>query len=114
MSPEEDSWLVIHMESPARDLVLDMGRGKQGRKEKYSELVTIFKTALRFLGREEIPIKFAREIIYNNSRDAKNAGVDVTLKFQAVDKDLKAKDVFVKRGRASTIAFRPYSQSVAK
>jgi hypothetical protein len=79
LSPGIDSWVVIEFDSPARDMVLDLGTHEC---ERASELVTVIWTLVKELTEKEIPVVFSNSIRYNNNRLPEKPGVDYTLTFQ--------------------------------
>jgi len=80
LSPNKDCVVIVHAQSPYRDLVVDMGLAAD---EKYSEFVTVIVDQIKKLKDITIPVNFNGSIKYNNSRTPKNAGVECTMTFQA-------------------------------
>ncbi|KNC51360.1 myosin-Id [Thecamonas trahens ATCC 50062] len=70
VSPAADTVVVIRMESPLRDFVVDVGLSGQ---EHVSELVTVLYESLDQSGKV-MPVKFEQALRFNNSRvaDPKN------------------------------------------
>jgi len=77
MSPHADSFIVIEMEGPHRDYVLDLGTNGA---ERVSELATILFKA-RYDQGKVIPVTFDETIKFNNSRTVKEPGQIVQLTF---------------------------------
>jgi len=75
LSTHKDTYVVIQMEPPYRDIVVNMGTNAEVG-EQFSELATV-------LAEEGKPVKFLPEITFNNSRGptVKNPGKDVKLTF---------------------------------
>jgi len=74
----QDTFMVIEMDPPYRDMVLDLGTNGC---ERYSELTAILYQRRKELGRV-IDVTFAKNIKYNNSRLRDNPGVDILLNFE--------------------------------
>merc|ERR1719253_150324 len=64
-SPGSDTFVVIKMADPIRDMVVDVG---VAQKERVSELVSTLVTAVRRLTGESIPVQFSEQIEFNNDR----------------------------------------------
>jgi len=79
LSPLSDTYVVIQMDPPYRDMVLDMGGGAH---EYYSELCTILYQHRKLLGRAP-SVEFKKAINFNNSRTKDDVGEDITLTFEA-------------------------------
>jgi len=75
LSTLPDTFIVIQMKSPHRDMVLDLGTTGQ---ERYSELTTILKQHVN----HEVPVHFGNSFKFNNSRTDSSEGVVYTLTFQ--------------------------------
>ena len=65
MSPGKDSWVVVKMKAPVRDLVLDLGIHGV---ERHSEFVTVLHARVKELLKQELKVTFEETIAYNNSR----------------------------------------------
>jgi len=77
-SPHNDTFMVIEMDPPHRDYVLDMGTNGQ---ERYSELaMVLYKASLE--QRRTLQASFSESINFNNSRGAKDPGQTIALKFE--------------------------------
>jgi len=77
MSSGPDTFVVIHMKEPARDMVLNMGLWNC---ERYSELVTVL-VEVAWEQHRDCPVLFKNIIHYNNSRKPGKKGDTVELKF---------------------------------
>eukprot|EP00030_Apusomonadida_sp_AF-17_P005954 a676848_41.p1 GENE.a676848_41~~a676848_41.p1 ORF type:complete len:1040 (+),score=538.78 a676848_41:39-3122(+) len=66
-SPERDTAVVVRMKAPERDIVLDVGRQ---REEHVSEFVTVLCTTFAALTGSMPPVRFERNLTFNNSREA--------------------------------------------
>jgi len=77
-SPLSDTFAVVEMEAPHRDYVLDLGTNGD---ERYSELAMVLHKAL-LEQRRSLPVTFSEAITFNNSRSAKDPGLNITLKFE--------------------------------
>jgi len=86
MSPGIDSFVVIEFESPARDMLLDLGTHEC---ERASELVTVIWTLVKELTEKEISVNYSGSIRYNNNRLPEKPGIDYTLTFQPNKEDPK-------------------------
>eukprot|EP01113_Clastostelium_recurvatum_P018679 TRINITY_DN2199_c0_g3_i1.p1 TRINITY_DN2199_c0_g3~~TRINITY_DN2199_c0_g3_i1.p1 ORF type:complete len:1027 (-),score=334.99 TRINITY_DN2199_c0_g3_i1:84-2738(-) len=76
LSPYRDTFMLIHLRPPLRDLLIDLGANGH---ESFSEMATIlYNTVFKLTGRQ-IPVNIVSQITYNNGRP-KNQ--DFTLTFQ--------------------------------
>ena len=101
MSPGKDSWVVVKMKAPVRDLVLDLGIHGV---ERHSEFVTVLHARVKELLKQELKVTFEETIAYNNSRKPKSAGVDMSLKFAKNPKPPKdGLCVFKAKGNEGTV-----------
>lgn len=75
MSPYDDSFVIIKMAAPYRDLVLDL---RVNGVEMASEFVTILHMRLKEMGKE-LKVEFLKKCTFNNSRKEGSAGKDQTL-----------------------------------
>jgi len=100
MSPFSDSWVIIKMQSPARDMILDLGVSGD---EHASELATLLYMAVKKSVTKEIPILFQETIVYDNGRTEKGPGKPVTLTFVHVnDAGKKGKVLGFAAGKGNT------------
>lgn len=77
LSPHHDALVVIHMQAPWRDIVLDVGTSGI---EKVSELVTVISEAYKQLTGNTLYVTFSASVSFNNSREADDKNPDVTKK----------------------------------
>jgi len=80
----QDTFMVIEMDPPYRDMVLDLGTNGC---ERYSELTAILYQRRKELGRV-IDVTFAKNIKFNNSRRSDHPGADVLLNFEPHSKPI--------------------------
>ena len=101
LSTGTDSWVIVKMKAPVRDLVLDLGiHGYEG----HSEFVTILHARVKELLKKQLKVTFADTIIYNNSRKPKSDGADITLTFAKNPKPPKdGLNVFKAKGKEGTV-----------
>jgi len=74
-SPNKDTFLVIHMKPPARDMVLDLGTNGC---ERFSELATILVEQVN----HPVPVTFTASTSFNNSRTPSSQGSAFTLTYE--------------------------------
>eukprot|EP00462_Mataza_sp_D1_P024474 CAMPEP_0175137092 /NCGR_PEP_ID=MMETSP0087-20121206/9627_1 /TAXON_ID=136419 /ORGANISM="Unknown Unknown, Strain D1" /LENGTH=1005 /DNA_ID=CAMNT_0016419897 /DNA_START=17 /DNA_END=3031 /DNA_ORIENTATION=- len=88
MSPHKDAFVVLKMQAPLRDMVLDLGKSGV---EKASEFVTVLHSQISKIkdrfnddSKSAVDVVVEHNIGFNNSRDekGKGAGKSVTLSFQ--------------------------------
>jgi myosin-1 len=79
LSPNGDTYAVLHFREPERDLVFDLAAGV-GSDNKTVEFITLLMDALAELG-QDMNLQISQPIIYNSSRLPKKTGKDVTLSF---------------------------------
>ncbi|GAM19588.1 hypothetical protein SAMD00019534_027630 [Acytostelium subglobosum LB1] len=77
VSPNRDTFLVIHCKPPQRDFVLDLGINGY---EAVSEIVTVLVQQVQRLTGVRLKVQFTQSITYNNARPK---GADTMLTFQA-------------------------------
>jgi len=94
MSPNRDTFVVVHLRYPYRDLVLDLGIDG----EKVSEFVTVVVQEILKITGNTLRVDFTERISYNNSRTKEKPGTDCTLTFQATT-DAKQKGSVFKTGK---------------
>jgi len=82
MSPKKDTFVVVHVNEPYRDFVLDLGIDVG--IEKYSEFVTVLVKQFSVLMDRTLPVEFSDKIPYNNVREKNKPGVLQYLTFEAV------------------------------
>jgi len=73
-----DTFLIVEMDPPHRDMVLDLGTNNC---ERYSELATILYQHRKQLGKAP-EVTFDKTIKFNNSRTIDNPGQEITLTFE--------------------------------
>jgi len=99
LSPLHDSFIIIEFQSPARDMILNLGTNGC---ERYSELATVVYDLVTNLTQKPLPVSFAKQITYNNGRDAKNPGKDIVLTFGDGDpKEVKQGESIWKSGKGN-------------
>jgi hypothetical protein len=76
LSPHKDTFMVIKMKSPYRDMVLDMG---VNGFETYSELAS----TLMEICSQDISVSFSDSISFDNGRTTKSPGKQRTITFQS-------------------------------
>jgi len=79
LSPNKDTFVFLHTQTPYRDMVVDLGFTGI---EKYSEFVTVIMDQIKKLKDTVPPVNFTNNVKYNNSREAKSPGTDCTCTFQ--------------------------------
>jgi len=100
LSPLHDSFIVIEFQSPARDMILNLGTNGC---ERYSELATVVYDLVTAAKHAPMPVSFSKQITYNNGRDAKNPGKDIALSFGDGDpKEVKQGESIWKSGKGQT------------
>jgi len=104
LSPQRDTFCVVHCKSPYRDFVLDLGI--DGTPEKYSEFVTVLVREIQKLTDTTIEVNFSDQIQYNNSRDDKKPGTDCTLQFQPSQNAKLKGSVFKGKNNINIIEFK--------
>lgn len=77
-SSQEDCYVIVKMEAPLRDLVMDFGTNGS---EMCSEFVTVLYSQMQDMGKG-VPVTFEDRIQFNNSRNPGKPGVDNTLTFE--------------------------------
>lgn len=83
MSHEHDSYVVIKMAPPERDMVLDL---RVNGIEMASEFVTVLHMRLVEMGKQ-CPVNFSESVVFNNNRTSKAPGKEWTLTFQKGGKE---------------------------
>jgi len=96
-----DTFVVVEMESPHRDYVLDMGTTGA---EHYSELAMVLSKAL-LEQRRTLPVTFGESIAFNNSRSAKEPGSTITLKFEKHPKPTPGCKFVGPKGNTATVFY---------
>eukprot|EP00808_Paulinella_micropora_P000859 g46272.t1 len=90
LHPGSSTFMIIKMEFPYRDYVLDVGANGE---ERFSELATVLVQLNRHLYHRDPPVLFEQQITFNNSRFAKgkeeNPGKDIVLSFEPFPKPPK-------------------------
>lgn len=87
LSPYQDTYVVLRMEPPLRDMVIDLGKAGV---EKYSEFCTVLVAQIAALKQtyndesKSMDVQFQDRIQFNNNRNeqGKNPGKDAFLSFQ--------------------------------
>jgi hypothetical protein len=103
LSPLHDSFIILEFQSPARDMILNLGTNGC---ERYSELATVIYDLVSTANRAALPVHFSKQITYNNGRDAKSPGKDIVLTFADGDpKEVRQGESIWKsgKGNAATI-----------
>eukprot|EP00300_Choanocystis_sp_HF-7_P019518 c20364_g1_i2.p1 GENE.c20364_g1_i2~~c20364_g1_i2.p1 ORF type:complete len:876 (+),score=210.16 c20364_g1_i2:3-2630(+) len=77
VSRGKDTFVVIRMNAPARDVIIDLGLAGV---ERVSEMVTVLADAVLTKTGNAVPIAFEDSISFNNSREADANNPDVTKK----------------------------------
>lgn len=103
LSTKKDTFVVLHVNPPDRDLVLDMGINGV---ERYSEFVTVLVQEYKKLTGNNLSVKFATRINYNNSRTQEKPGVDSVLVFESSN-DVKLKGCQFKVGKSNNTVIYP-------
>jgi hypothetical protein len=106
MSPFSDSWVIIKMQSPARDMILDLGLSGD---EHASEMATMLYIAVEKSVSKEVPILFQEQIVYDNGRTEKGPGKPVTLTFvheSAAGKKGKVLGFSAGKGNTARVVYR--------
>jgi len=110
MSPTSDTYVVIHMEPPIRDMVIDLGKSGV---EKVSEFVSVVYAQIMRLkdqyndDSKPLEINFVDKIQFNNNRNeaGKSAGKEKCLNFQKNPAPTGAGCVFKKAGDVWTVLY---------
>jgi len=105
LSPFSDNWMVIKMNPPARDMVLDLGISGE---EHYSELVTLLYEALKEKD-QKISITFEEKITYDNGRTEKGPGKPTILNFIQLPAEKKEKHLGIftpGKGHTATVYYK--------
>jgi len=95
VSPNTDTFLVIHCKAPSRDFVLDLGINGY---EAVSEIVTVIVQQVFLKTGVRLTVQFSNSITYNNARPK---GSDTVLNFQTSN-DPKITGSSFKKGAKGT------------
>ncbi|KYR02066.1 myosin IE [Tieghemostelium lacteum] len=77
LSPNKDTFMVIHCKAPSRDFVLDLGINGY---EAVSEMTAVIVQQVQKLTSVRLTVQFTNSITYNNARPK---GADTVLTFQS-------------------------------
>eukprot|EP01111_Echinosteliopsis_oligospora_P012783 TRINITY_DN4422_c0_g1_i1.p1 TRINITY_DN4422_c0_g1~~TRINITY_DN4422_c0_g1_i1.p1 ORF type:complete len:1060 (-),score=288.02 TRINITY_DN4422_c0_g1_i1:136-3315(-) len=106
LSKVQDTYCVITLKPPERDVVIDVGGWMGSGIERVSELVTVIYQQIERLTGSKIPVHFKDQIEFNNSRDAKNKGLDCVINFAINPKPNERGSFFVKgKGNSCSILY---------
>ncbi|KNC75085.1 hypothetical protein SARC_12384 [Sphaeroforma arctica JP610] len=79
LSPHEDTFVIVHMTPPERDLLLNLS---VDGNNKVAEFVTMLQQIYTVLHGKALPVEFVQTVTLNLSRDAKKEGTPMNLTYQ--------------------------------
>jgi len=105
LSTKKDTFVLVHVKEPQRDLILDLGTEGQ---EKFSEFVTTLVQEYKKLTGNALLVSFNDRITYNNSRAKEKPGVDCFLSFEmSSDPKLKGSVFKTGKGNSNVVQYAP-------